>query len=117
MPALIAADAKRVEWIGLPSAFGDPEVQRRLAYRLISEEGRAALWALERKRQAEGFARFQGRTQRCLGTADGLSRDYVWGPHDFVQLMDPDDIRILMDLHPAHRRAFRVLDDLVVVRR
>lgn len=110
-------DSKRVEFRGLPSVFSDPEVQRRLRYRQIRPEGKAALWRLEQQRQMQGFARFSGRTKRILGPADGLSREYVWGPREYTILMDPADIRILMSWGRDYQRAFVVQDDLIVLGR
>jgi hypothetical protein len=79
-------------------------------------EVRQELRKQERKRQMQGWARVHGVTTRTIGIADGLSRDYTWGPDTFVVDMAVHDIERLMQLHPLHRQAFTVHDTIVVVR-
>jgi hypothetical protein len=111
-----------VEFLGLFSPYAHPDVQKMLAAPARSPEARREkalvrqeLTKQEQKRQMQGFARVQGRTRLTLGPHHGLSRSYTWGPKVWTVEMEPHDVEILMQLHPAHRQAFRVIDDDVIV--
>lgn len=109
-----------VEFVGLPSPYSYPDVQQMLARtattreeRRLKADLRRSLVQQERKRQMQGFARFSGRIQLTMGPRQGLSREYVWGPHTWVVEMDPHDVEVLMQLHDKHREAFRVRRDVI----
>lgn len=113
---------KRVEFVGLPSPFEDPAIQAMKARGQITKKRRDALYDMERNRQRKGFCRYPGVTVRTVGIKHGLSRDYRFGPHVFVQDMAIEDIDKLLhrmhrnpDIQNAYRQAFRVLDDIVVL--
>jgi hypothetical protein len=109
----------RVEWIGLPSPWADPGVQIMKAQGKLTEHDKSELRKMESKRQRMGFCRLIGVTAREFSRDDGFTRDYKWGPEPgtFVLDMEPEDVELLMKLHDLHRQAFRVLDEIVVVRR
>jgi hypothetical protein len=122
MAVLAEPTTKRVEFVGLPSPFADPAVQAMKAQGALNPKRREALYDMERKRQRQGFCRFHGVTRRIVGTRDGLSRDYVFGPHTFVQDMDIADIDKLhnrmhtdANIQMAYRQAFRVVDDVITL--
>lgn len=106
---------KRVEFVGLPSPFADPAIQAMKARGQLTKKRRDKLYEMERKRQIQGFCRYPGVTARTIGTRHGLSRDYRFGPREFVQEMAIEDIEKLMQMHDAHPQAFRVLDDILVL--
>jgi hypothetical protein len=111
-----------IEFVGLISPYAHPDVQKMLAAPARSPEARREkalvrreLTRQEQKRQMQGFARVQGRTRLTLGPQHGLSRSYTWGPRTWTVEMEVHDVEVLMQLHPAHRQAFRVIDDDVIV--
>lgn len=113
---------RRVEFVGLPSPFSDPAVQAMKARGQLTPKRREALYDMERKRQRRGFCRYPGVTKRTFGTKHGLSRDYTFGPHNFVQEMTIEDLdKVLNRMHTnpviqaAYRQSFRVLDELITV--
>ncbi len=124
----VATSIRRVEFLGLLSPYAYPDVQKMLAttIRLSGEQRkqelherallRRELRKQESKRQMQGFARVQGHSQLTLGPEHGLSRTYVWGPRTWTVEMESHDIEVLMRMHPAHPQAFRVYDDILVVR-
>ncbi len=124
----VATSIRRVEFLGLLSPYAYPDVQKMLAASIRSSGEqrkqdlrerallRRELTDQERKRQMQGFARVPGRTQLTLGPEHGLSRTYVFGPFVFEVEMESHDIEVLMRMHPVHRQAFRVYDDILVVR-
>lgn len=116
--------AVRVEFLGLFSPYAHPDVMkalaapaRTLAQRREQAAIRRELTKQERKRQMQGFARVQGRVKRTIGPESGLSRSYTWGPRTWIVEMDPHDAEVLMRLHPAHKLAFRIHDDVIVISR
>lgn len=122
MAVMAEPTTRRVEFVGLPSPFADPAVQALKAQGQLTPKRRKALYEMERKRQLQGFCRFPGATKRVVGVKDGLSRDYVFGPRVFVQEMAIDDIDKLHNrmhddpnIQAAYRKAFRVLDDVLVL--
>jgi len=117
MVAAVVHRTKRVEFVGLPSPFNDPAVVAMKARGQLTPKRHKALWGMESKRQMQGFCRYFGVTINTVGIANGLSRDYTFGPREFVVEMDVDDIAILHGQHPANPQAFRLLDELVVVSR
>ncbi|MGI8404979.1 MAG: hypothetical protein ACR2OE_09500 [Thermomicrobiales bacterium] len=124
----VTSNTRRVEYLGLPSPYAYPDVQKMIATAIRSSGDqrkqdlheralvRRELRKQESKRQMQGFARVQGHSQLTLGPDHGLSRTYVWGPQIWTVEMDAHDIEILMSMHPAHRQAFRLVDNIVVVR-
>ena len=120
----VLATTKRVEFLGLPSPYSHPDIQRALAepirtpqQRRERKELRKALLTQEQRRQMQGFARVQGRTELTLGPQHGLAATYVWGPRNYVAEMSLDDIERLMRMHQAHPLAFKVHTDFVVLGR
>lgn len=88
---------------------------RSAAERRERAEVRRELRKQERHRQMQGFARVPGHTQLTMGPRQGLSRQYTFGPHVWEVEMEPQDIEVLMRIHPKHREAFRVHPDVILV--
>lgn len=120
----------RVEFVGLPSPFADPQVRRALAAPVQSHQQRREIALIrkeltkqEKRRQMWGFARVNGRTSTRLDERHGLSRAYVWGPRIWTVEMEPADVDVLMrapwiqkeSQREAHRRAFVVHDDAPII--
>ncbi len=103
---------RKVEFVGLPSPLADPAIQQMIARGTIHPADLKRLDRMETDRQWHGWDRTAGITRRIIGPEHGFTRAYVFGFHDYVQLMEAEDVARLMAADPLNRRAFRVLDEL-----
>lgn len=120
----MAKGTQLVEFVGLPSPYAHPDIQKALGAPLRSLQERRERRSMRREllrqeqhRQMQGFARVTGRTRLTLGPQHGLTGTYVWGPDRYEVEMPADDIERLMRMHPAHALAFHVRQHVIVVHR
>jgi hypothetical protein len=105
----------RVEFVGLPSPYADKVVQWRIARGEIRPNDLAAIRRLEDERQNNGHARWPGVTERFFGPEHGFKESYHFGPESeaFIQAMDPEDARRLLD-NAIDRHLYREVDAIIL---
>lgn len=80
---------RRVEWIGVTSPREDMRVTMREIHGLYTDLEEVTLEAVAQL--VAPLIRQQGHTMRGRGVAEGLSKDYWWGPKHFICEMEDID--------------------------
>lgn len=98
---------RRIRWVGHPSPFEDPVIQKDLEAARIPMPLVQALRRFEHNRR---ISVLPGKSTFSVGFKDGMSRSYVWGPTNFEIEMEDKDWDILRR-HPLDASMFLDITD------
>lgn len=82
-----------IRLVGDPSPWADPALSKALVWKRVPLRVAEAL-AFYGKWQMQALV--IGATERCIGVADGFSRAYCFGPHQYAVWMEAADAAHLL---------------------